>query len=96
MRVNFLNRSFSVIECRLMESGGWGMIDISTCFGRPAYKWVRTPNMTEFDYTCDEPPPMHIYPMPAMYPRDVFLGITNAHLEMVRRAVASGQLPKVA
>ena len=80
---------------------------------------VREMFITQYEYTCAEPPPvqgcelpppMLIFPMPVLYPRDVFLGIANGILEMAKRAVedriamqrlvtiefADGQLPKAA
>lgn len=52
---------------------------------------------------CKQPETVEcIYPMPAMYPREVFLGIANGILERAKReveirvAVADGQLPRVA
>ena len=59
-------------------------------------KAARVPFMTDMIFTCAEPPPlqgcdlpppMHIFPMPDMYPKAVFLGMANYILERARGQV---------
>lgn len=91
-----------------------GMVALDTTCITPAKRWwllntVQGCNPTihilaGFDsgmvHTCEQAP-MHIFPMPAMYPRDVFLGIANGILErakgqvVINLAVADSQLPEV-
>lgn len=102
MNITYNRNSYPVLETRVMSTGTYGRINISTS-DRAAYIWQPLPPVQG----CAEPPPMHIYPMPAMYPQAVWLGICNGILEQAKRelesriadqrvisiAIADGQIP---
>lgn len=59
-----------------------GYICLRTSCITPAVRWFSLAQIEAVNpvATCAEPPPMHIYPMPAMYPQAVFLAAANYYL----------------